>query len=85
MLIQEAMDSLQRDIFNYNIDTVPVQLSDLMSVIIEKQAFDLNDIKKVQVFNMIMKSSLEALQNRDYLLLADLMEFKLKPILYTLN
>lgn len=52
-----------------------------MTNIIEKGAFDLSDINRVQIFNQIMQASLEALQNQDYLLLADIIEYELEKIL----
>jgi len=80
-LLQEQIKQLQKDIFAYNIELVPAQLSDLMTTIIEKGAFDLSDINRVQRFNQIMQASLKALQNQDYLLLADIIEYELEKIL----
>ncbi|PKM77597.1 MAG: hypothetical protein CVU90_07035 [Firmicutes bacterium HGW-Firmicutes-15] len=81
MKVQEYMSHLQEDVFDYNIDTIPNQLSELMTAIIEKPAFDINDLQKIQTFNLLMQSSLQALKNRDYLLLADIIEFELKTFL----
>lgn len=60
---------------------MPVQLSDLVTTIIETPAFDLNDVNRVQKFNQIMQVGLEALQKQDYLLLADIMEYELMKFL----
>jgi hypothetical protein len=80
-LLHEKIRQLQNDIFTYKIETVPVQLSELMNGVIEQGLLDLNDASQVQRFNRIMQAGLEAVQNRDYLLLADIMEYELKLIL----
>ncbi|WP_061212761.1 hypothetical protein [Syntrophomonas wolfei] len=80
-MLQQKIKQLQRDIFDYNIGTVPAQLSNLMTTIIETSAFDLSDIDKVQRFNHIMQACLEALQKQDYLLLADITQFELENFL----
>lgn len=81
MMLQEKIRQLQKDIFDYEIETVPVQLSNLVTTIIETPAFDLSDVNRVQRFNQIMQASLGALQKQDYLLLADIMEYELKKFL----
>jgi hypothetical protein len=80
-LLQEKLRQLQNDIFAYKIETVPVQLSELMASIIEQGFLDLSDADRMQKFNRIMQAGLEAVQNRDYLLLADLLKYELKLIL----
>lgn len=83
--IQGAMDTLQRDIFAYKTDNIPAQLSAMMTAILEAPAFDINDMQKIRDFNLLLQLSLQALQNQDYLLLADLIEFRIKPFLYNYN
>lgn len=80
-MLQAKIRQLQNDIFAYIIETVPAQLSELMTGIIEQGILDLSDAGQVQRFNRIMQAGLEAVQNRDYLLLADIMEYELKLIL----
>ncbi len=80
-MLQEKIRQLQNDIFTYKIEAVPVQLSELMAGVIEAGVVDLSDASQVQRFNRIMQAGLEAVQNRDYLLLADIMEYELKIIL----
>ena len=80
-MLQEKLRQLQNDIFAYKIETVPVQLSELMASIIEQGFLDLSDADRMQKFNRIMQAGLEAVQNRDYLLLADLLKYELKLIL----
>ncbi|MDD4803196.1 MAG: hypothetical protein PHF24_09705 [Syntrophomonas sp.] len=80
-MLPKRIRQIQNDIFAYNIELVPAQLSNLMTSIIDQGAFDMRDINRVQRFNQIMQASLEALQNKDYLLLADLIEYELKTIL----
>lgn len=80
-MLEEKIRQLQKDIFDYKIETVPVQLGDLVTTIIETPAFELNDVNRVQGFNQIMQAGLEALQKQDYLLLADITEYELKKFL----
>lgn len=75
------IEEIQRKVFDYDTGSLPVQLSDLMSFILEQQLFDLGDTRKLQVLNRIMTVSLEAIQNHDFLLLADLVEFELTKLL----
>ena len=76
-MLEEKIRQLEKDIFDYKIEAVPAQLTDLVTTIIETPAFDLNDVNQVQRFNRIMQVSLESLQKQDYLLLADIMEYEL--------
>ena len=80
-MLEEKIRQLEKDIFDYKIEAVPVQFSDLVTTIIEIPAFDLNDVNRVQKFNRIIQAGLEALQKQDYLLLADIMEYELKKFL----
>lgn len=80
-MLQEKTRQLQKDIFDYKIEVVPVQLANLVTTIIETPAFDMNDVNQVQRFNQIMQAGLEALQKQDYLLLADIMEYELTKFL----
>lgn len=79
--IELNIEEIQRKVFTYDIEQIPALLIDLMSSIIEGQLFDLGDVSKVQVFNRIMQVSMEAIQHRDYLLLADLIEFEISKLL----
>lgn len=81
MSIELKIEDIQRKIFAYDIEQIPALLTDLMSNIIEGQLFDLSDVRKVQIFNRIMQASMEAIQHRDYLLLADLIEFEMSKLL----
>ena len=75
------IDEVEKSIFEYNVDAVPKQISNIMAEILKTEMFDLGDKGKIMNFNLLMDTSLQAMQNKDYLLLADIMEFKLKSFL----
>jgi len=81
MQIAARINETQKMIFDYDVSTLPNRLMELMAAIIEQPAFDMTDGSKLVFFNKIMETSLQAMQNQDYLLLADIMEYKLKPFL----
>jgi hypothetical protein len=80
-MLEEKIRQLEKYIFDYKIEAVPAQFTDLVTTIIEIPAFDLNDVNRVQKFNRIIQAGLEALQEQDYLLLADIMEYELMRFL----
>ncbi|MGE5390767.1 MAG: hypothetical protein ACM3PE_06850 [Deltaproteobacteria bacterium] len=82
MQIIEAINEAQKLIFDYNVSTLPNRVMELMAATIEQPAFDITDGAKLVRFNKIMEACLQAMQNQDYLLLADVMEYELKPLLY---
>jgi len=79
--LSEMFKKLEEDIFAYEVSGIPVRVSELMTNIVNRQAFDLGDAKKLLEFNRIMQASLEAIQNKDYLLLADIITYRLEPML----
>ncbi len=81
MDIHVMIDEVEKSIFEYNVDAVPKQISNIMAEILKTEMFDLGDKGKIMNFNLLMDTSLQAMQNKDYLLLADIMEFKLKSFL----
>lgn len=82
MEVIEQIDMIQKDIFDFRVQLLPEQVSNLMSAIIEQGLIPLQEASKIQYFNQILQGCLQAMQNRDYLLLADLLEFKLKKLLH---
>ncbi|MEN6325463.1 MAG: hypothetical protein ABFD18_04530 [Syntrophomonas sp.] len=52
-----------------------------MTEILEKNRLDLNNSDILRSFNDIMQNSMQAFMNKDYLLLADLLEYRLIPLL----
>ena len=81
MRFNELINQIETNIFTHDVDLVAVQINDLMMDIMEKEIVSQNDVSKIQGFNRILQSSLQAVQNKDYLLLADILEFRLKPFL----
>lgn len=83
MEIDEMIRQVEESIFSFDVPNISVQLTDLMGAIVERQLIDVNNMEQLQIFNQLMRVSLEALQNRDYLLLADIVEYRLKTMLNT--
>ncbi len=81
MQILELIRQSESSIFNYDNSIIPIQISDLMTAIIDQTAFDIHDGQQLQMFNQLMQTSLQAMQDQDYLLLADILEYELKPFL----
>ncbi|WP_054693841.1 hypothetical protein [Syntrophomonas palmitatica] len=80
MNLNEMLNRIYETIYSYEVQDIPLQVVDFFNELIEKQAININDIYQVQTYNRLMKNSLEAMQNMDYLLLADILEYELKPI-----
>jgi hypothetical protein len=79
--IIRQIDELQDKIFAQDLKTVPEGVTSLLATLVEQRGIDLQSIDSITKFNRLMEMSLQAMTNRDYLLLADLLEFRLKPML----
>lgn len=79
--IIRQIDELQDKIFAQDLKTVPEGVTSLLATLVEQGGIDLQSIDSITAFNQLMEMSLQAMTNRDYLLLADLLEFRLKPML----
>jgi len=83
--LDEMLNRLNNSIFSFEVQEIPVYLTDFFGAVIEMQAIDINNINHLQTYNTIMKNCLEAMQNRDYLLLSDILEYELKPLFVSVN
>ncbi len=81
MEFNNLINQIETNIFTHDVDLVAVQINDLMMDIMEKEIVSQNDVSIIQGFNRILQGSMQAVQNKDYLLLADILEFRLKPFL----
>jgi hypothetical protein len=77
MIIIETIDAIQEKIFQYDVKETGSmlaglieQLSSLLPGLEEQRITDLNDI---------LSTMMAALQNADYLLVADLLKYELEP------
>lgn len=81
MDIGAEINDIQKKIFCYDLQGIMEQVTNLMTEILEKNRLDLNNSDILRSFNDIMQNSMQAFMNKDYLLLADLLEYRLIPLL----
>jgi len=81
MTINEKIERIESSVFDYDIANVTNEVVGLFSDIIETRSIDTGNQGVVLNLNAIMGKCLAALQNKDYLLLADILEYELKPML----
>ena len=76
----EKLSNIQASIFDYEIKNVSTNLVNIFSEIIDNKLIDQNSQGKMNHLNNLMNHCLVAIQKKDYLLIADLLEFELKPL-----
>jgi hypothetical protein len=77
----EKLLSIEKDIYEYSVGSVPNDVVGLFSGIIEGNLIDSSDSQRLIALNQIMGECLSAMQTCDYLLLADMLRYELKPVL----
>ena len=80
MDIMEKLSNVQASIFDYEIKNVSSNLVNVFSEIIDNKLIDQNNPAKMNFLNSLMNHCLVAMQKKDYLLIADLLEYELKPL-----
>ena len=80
MDIMEKLTNVQASIFDYEIKNVSNNLVNIFSEIIDNKLIDQNNQGKMNLLNNLMNHCLVAMQKKDYLLLADILEYELKPL-----
>ena len=75
--ITNWVEKVQEAVFSYEFVAVGQEFSDGIGLLAEL-ANNLTE-KNLDIFNEIIAMALEAQQGQDYLLLADILEYKLKP------
>ena len=80
MTIPQKIDNIEAAVFDYEITNVMNNISNVFSEILESGAVNAKNPDELNRLNGLMGDCLTAMQNKDYLLLADHLEYKLKPI-----
>ena len=81
MTILQKIDNIESAIFEYEIANVTNNIINVFTEIIDFNLIDKNDPNLLLQLNVLMGDCLAAMKNKDYLLLADRLEYQLKPIL----
>ena len=81
MTLVQKIDDIETAIFDYETKNVMIDIAGLFSEIIDSGAVETNNPNILNQLNKLMADCLAAMQNKDYLLLADQLEFVLKPII----
>ena len=80
MNLQDMLDNLQSSIFKYEVSDVPNSVVSIFTTILQSNIIDPSDSARLVSLNQLMQQCLGAMRTSDYLLLADLLEFQLKPL-----
>ena len=75
----DVMDQIVIDIYNYNVDDINNIIYNL--IVYVEQSVKLKGTENTDEFNMILNGILKCMENRDYLMLSDIIQFKLKPFI----
>ena len=81
MTVLEKIDNIENAIFDYQIMNIAGNLVNIFTEIIDAGLIEANNQVKLTKLNKIMSDSLSAMQSKDYLLLADKLEYELKPMI----
>ena len=81
MTITQKIDNIEAAIFDYEIANVMNNIANVFSEILESGAVDSKDPQALVKLNMLMGDCIAAIQNKDYLSLADQLEYLLKPMI----
>ena len=75
--ISSLANIIQNDIFEYNLNSVFEYMSELIAELVKLA--ENGDVKteKIYMFNKILEEIVLSFENKDYLLLADILKFKL--------
>ncbi len=72
---------VQDNIFAYKVGELPAQVTGLFENIVSSDTLSLLAADDVQRFNQFFRACLDALQNQDYLHLADILQYEIIPML----
>ena len=81
MTINEKIDNIDLSIFDYEINNVSNNVISVFTEIIETGLINKNSNEDMKSFNEYMNICLSAMQKKDYLLLADCLEYNIKPMI----
>jgi hypothetical protein len=78
--------NIQDDIFAYNVVELPGKVTGLFEQVLASGLLCNLDAGEMQRFNRMFEACLHSLQDKDYLRLADTLEYEIRPLLaLTLN
>jgi len=81
MTLTQKIDNIEHAIFDYEVTNVANNVVSVFSEIIESGAVGTGDPRRLNKLNLLMGACLTAMQKKDYLLLADQLEYQLKPMI----
>jgi len=83
---QTLISNIQEDIFTYNVVELPGKVTALFERVLASGWLCNLDADEMQRFNRMFEACLHSLQDKDYLRLADTLEYEIGPLLaLTLN
>ena len=77
--IIKNIENIEKNIFDYNINNIMENMISQIDLIYN--LVNNHSVKNINILNNVLKYITIALENKDHLLLADLLEYELKPIL----
>jgi len=81
MKILQKIDNIETAIFDYEIKNVMNNVVSVFTEIIETNTINANEPGRISKLNSLMSDCLAAMNDKDYLLLADYLEYLLKPMI----
>ena len=79
--VLQKIDNIEAAVFDYETANVMNNIVSVFTELLETDAIEVKNPVALNQLNMLMGECLSAMQNKDYLLLADLLEYKLKPMI----
>lgn len=81
MTIIEKIDNIESAIFDYEIANIANNVVSVFTEVIDTGSFETKGKQALTQLNAVLGACLLAMQNKDYLQLADQLEYKLKPMI----
>ena len=80
-ILMDKLSHVEKDIFEYSTGNINNDVVNMFSFVIENGLIGSSDTQGLASLNQIMSECLTAMQNSDYLLLADLLRYRLMTVL----
>jgi len=81
MTLPQRIDNIETAIFDYEVANVANNIANVFYEIVDGRIIDVDNPEVMGRFNLVMGACLSAMQKKDYLLLADQLEYELKPMI----
>ena len=81
MTIIEKIDNLEAAVFEYETSNITSNTISIYTEVVEEKLINTDKNNDITRLNNAMSASINAINNKDYLLLADLFEYELKPMI----